>query len=149
MNKDIYDTKQKGNLLLENVFTWLHNGEYSKIPPFFIFSKADEKKRDVKFLGLAVPGNPLIPFGQDLERARDKDGNEVNNFVAKFTIIDTTDSEITYEWLNALLNNKSESISLAPESWKNFLSLGLDGIKPLKKNNSNRLIHRQSEIEKK
>lgn len=120
-SKNILDTKQKGNLLLQNVFEWLHTGQLEKIPPFFVFQNASEGSRDTRFLGLAVPGNPDIASGEDLKLATDVDGNVKNNYVAKFTILDTSDSPITYEWLKARITDTVSSFSLAPDAWKAFI----------------------------
>ena len=129
LSRDIYDTKQKGNELLRDVFHWLHTRQYDRIPPFFIFQNAEDGRRDTRFLGLAVPGNPDIPFGEDLKRAVDHDGREVNNYVAKFTILDTTDSPITFEWLQERISNRKGSDSTAPAAWRAFVKNGLDAIK--------------------
>ena len=131
LSKDIYDTKQKGNVLLKDVFDWLHTGQYSRIPPFFIFKNADEESRDVQFIGLAVPGNPSIPFGEDLQRVKDKDGDDLNNYVAKFTVLDTSDSPITFKWLQQRITDRDGSLGIAPSAWRSFIENGLSAIDPL------------------
>ena len=60
------ETKLGGNKLLEKVFDCLNNNKnLDEIPPFLIFKKTGER-RNVQFLGLAVPGNPKISPDRDL-----------------------------------------------------------------------------------
>ena len=124
-------TKQMGNKLLEDVFAMLNSGDFSDIPPFFVFKKSGEG-RDVQFLGLAVPGNPNISPDKDLVAFwRTLGDKRFQNYEAYFTILDTKDDEIKKEWLEALLNNHDNSLDLAPNAWKKFIEKGRNGIKPL------------------
>lgn len=127
LSKDIFDTKQKGNVLLRDVFFWLHSRQYNKIPPFFIFQNI-EGSRDTKFLGLAIPGNPSISENNDLQYAKDSSGKNVNNYLSYFTLLDIKDSHISFEWLKARITNKAESDVLAPKAWRDFTSYGLVGV---------------------
>jgi len=127
------DTKQDGNKLLEDVFTILNSGKnYDENPPFFVFKKANDG-RDVQFLGLAAPGNPSISPDKDLVAFwRTHDNKRFQNYEAYFTILDTQNEPIRYEWLEALLYDYDKSIKIAPKSWKSFIESGRNGIKPLK-----------------
>ena len=127
------NTKQGGNKLLEEVFAILNsNKNLDDIPPFFVFKKGD-KGRDVQFLGLAAPGNPNISPDKDLVAFwRTIDNNRFQNYESYFTILDTKNTPIKYEWLEDLLNNHSKSLVTAPKVWKDYITNGRNGIKALK-----------------
>lgn len=128
----IHETKRGGNLLLREVFDALHGNRLEDIPPFFIFEKADSG-RDVRFRGLAVPGNPSIPSDRDLVAFwRTMDGKRFQNYEAYFTILDTGSELITREWIDGLLMGTSQAKDAAPKCWKEFLKKGRAGIKPLR-----------------
>lgn len=126
-------TKQGGNKLLEEVFTTLNIGKnLNDIPPFFIFKK-DKQGRDVKFLGLAAPGNPSISPDKDLVSFwRTLGDSRFQNYEAYFTILDTGEKPISHEWLVSLCADYDNNLKYAPEAWKNFIAEGRNGIKPLK-----------------
>lgn len=131
--REITDTKQKGNELLENIFTILNgkNG-FEDIPPFFIFKKGDEG-RDVQFLGLAAPGNPTISPDRDLVAFwRTIDNKRFQNYEAYFTVLNTKNTPISRKWLESLISNHEESLKYAPEVWKKFIKYGRNGIEALK-----------------
>ncbi len=130
LSKDILKTQQGGNNLLEDVYKWLRTNQHSKIPPFFIFQKEGEGNR---FLGLAIPGSPDIPENLALQRATDSSGHEVNNYVARFTILDTSKSPITYKWLQTRLTNREISNEYAPETWRVFSERGNYCLQPPEK----------------
>lgn len=132
--KDLHDTPRKGNLLLKNIFQWLHeDGDSRKnIPPILIFKKTGDG-RDVQFLGLAAPGNPSIPPDRDLISFwRTMEGKRFQNYEAYFSILDTKNEEIKKEWLVSLYEDHENSLELAPKVWQDFIKKGRNGIKPLK-----------------
>lgn len=130
---DIHDTKARGNLLLKEVFSLLSSVEGRKdIPPFFIFKK-DGTGRNIKFLGLAAPGNPSISPDKDLVSFwRTLNENRFQNYEAYFTILDTKDKPISRKWLNSLIYDYENNLQYAPEAWNNFVNYGRNGIKALK-----------------
>lgn len=130
---ELTKTKQGGNKLLEEVFSILNSGKnLEDIPPFFVFKKGTEG-RDVQFLGLAAPGNPTISPDKDLVAFwRTLGNNRFQNYESYFTILDTKDQAIKYEWLESLLNDHEHSLNLAPNVWKEFVKKGRNGIKALK-----------------
>ena len=130
---ELTKTKQGGNKLLEEVFGILNSGKnLDDIPPFFVFKKSD-KGRAVQFLGLAAPGNPSISPDKDLVAFwRTMGNNRFQNYEAYFTILDTKNEAIKYEWLEALLNDHSNNLAKAPKVWQDFVSKGRNGIKALK-----------------
>lgn len=129
----ILNTKFKGNELLEKVFFSLHtNTNLEDIPPFFVFKKTGNG-RDVKFLGLAVPGNPNISQDHDLIAFwRSTGSNRFQNYEAYFTILDTGSEPIQKQWVRKLISNHDEAMRTAPGVWRSFIQKGRNGIKPLK-----------------
>lgn len=128
--RSITDTPRKGNLLLEDVFSRLNDHRTEDIPPFFIFRKVGTGS-DVQFLGLAAPGNPKISPDRDIVAFwRSLNGNRFQNYEAYFTVLNTT-TNISREWLHALIYDHDSSLDKAPESWKSFVRQGRNGIIPL------------------
>lgn len=127
------DTKKKGNLILENVFALLNEGLHlDDIPPFFVFKKTGVG-RDIKFLGLAAPGNPKISPDKDLVAFwRTVKGNRFQNYEAYFTILNTGETPISKEWIRKLIYDHEHNIEYAPSVWKKFVKEGRNGIEPLK-----------------
>lgn len=130
--KTILDTPRKGNQLLEFVFDCLNSrdGSINNIPPFLIFKKTG-CGWDVKFLGLAAPGNSKISPDRDLVAFwRSMDEERFQNYEAYFTVLDT-DQAISRKWLEALIYDHDNSLQYAPENWKRFIKQGRNGIVPL------------------
>ncbi|MBE5917923.1 MAG: restriction endonuclease [Pseudobutyrivibrio ruminis] len=130
--KTLLDTPRKGNQLLEFVFDCLNSkdGSIKNIPPFFIFKKTGDGW-DVKFLGLAAPGNPKISPDRDLVAFwRSMNEDRFQNYEAYFTVLNT-ENAINREWLRALVYDHDNSFDYAPEAWKMFVSKGRNGIIPL------------------
>ncbi|SDB53902.1 restriction endonuclease [Butyrivibrio sp. INlla16] len=130
--KTILDTPRKGNLLLEFVFDCLNSrdGSIKDIPPFFVFKKTG-CGWDVKFIGLAAPGNPKISPDKDLVAFwRTMNDERFQNYEAYFTVLDTNKA-IDRRWLDALIYHHEDSLQYAPEAWKQFMVKGRNGIIPL------------------
>lgn len=129
------DTKKKGNLVLEQTFELLNEGNsLEDIPPFFVFKKvSSDRGRDIQFLGLAAPGNPKISPDKDLvafwRTVKDK---RFQNYEAYFTILDTGKNPISRKWIESLIYDHGNSLEYAPDAWKKFVKHGRNGIIPLK-----------------
>lgn len=125
--RSLLDTPKHGNELLEKVFNEMHcYSDLQDIPPFFIFKKVPNSGRDIKFLGLAVPGNPHIPPDRDLVSFwRSKGDERFQNYEAYFTILD--EGEIRKEWIHDLLYDHS-NLRYAPHKWKKYIKEGKEGI---------------------
>ena len=130
--KDLHDTPKKGNRHLQDIFSKIDSkDDRQNIPPLLVFQWAG-RAFDAKFLGIAVPGNPNIPTDHELNAIwRSKNGNRFQNYEAYFTILDTGAEVISKDWLKSLINDHANSLDLAPESWKNFIKYGRQGVKPL------------------
>lgn len=127
-NKHYLDTKQKGNLFLEEVFNNAYGSEEDrrKIPPIFIF-RSTGNRSDVEFLGLAVPGIKGKGIGQSLQLKTFTDRTDsFDNLVAHFTILETP--FISREWLRDLKDVSRNPIENAPEEWKKFIKEGIDSV---------------------
>lgn len=128
---NILNTKQGGNKLLEQVFSMLNSNNIKDIPPFFVFQKTGNR-RDVKFLGLAVPGNPDISPDKDLVAFwRTVNNSRFQNYEAYFTILDTASEPISRKWLNSLIYDHY-NLEYAPRVWKEYINKGRNGIIALK-----------------
>ena len=88
---DIHATPRQGNLILKNLFNGAHSKEVTdQFPVIFIFSGTGEY-RDVRFLGLAVPGSNTLDFDDDLIaiwRTTGYENKRFQNYKSKFTILD-------------------------------------------------------------
>ena len=131
--RELKDTKLKGNELLEQVFAILNStSSHEDIPPFFVFKKTGTG-RDVKFLGLAAPGNPNISPDRDLVAFwRSMGENRFQNYEAYFTILNTGEKPISRKWISALIDNHNDSLRYAPDVWKKYIREGRNGIIALK-----------------
>lgn len=130
---EIEKTKRRGNLILRQIFDNLAEGgeALNKIPPILLFQKTGEE-RDVRFLGLAVPGVPNLHPDEYFSTVwRTQNGIRFPNYVAKFSVIKLEEGFVKKEWLNALRQTNDKALDLAPSSWKNFTQKGLNGIEPL------------------
>lgn len=92
----LHETRRFGNELLRRFFDRLHAGDSGRrsIPPIFVFSGTGEW-RDVRFLGLAVPGGPDIENFDDLVAVwRSSEGLRFQNYRARFTILDVAEKAV-------------------------------------------------------
>lgn len=130
--RELTDTKKKGNKILEDAFGLLNSGDsLEDMPPFFIFKKTGNG-RDIKFLGLAAPGNPKISPDRDLVAFwRTVRENRFQNYEAYFTILNTGDTPISRKWIESLIYDHEHNLELAPPVWKRFIEKGRNGIVPL------------------
>ncbi|MEH7379109.1 restriction endonuclease [Bacillus sp. JJ1533] len=133
----LHETPKGGNKLLADIFRTVYEGPEArkKLPAILVFQKriTDNSKRSVRFLGLAVPGNPSINPDEALVAIwRTKKGERFQNYEAYFTILDTGIEPISKEWLNALRMNQENLLELAPKVWRDFIKKGLTAVKPLK-----------------
>lgn len=144
--KDILDTRNHGNEILESVFDMLHIGvDFQDIPPFLVFQKVGTG-RDVKFLGLAVPGNPDISGDNDLIAFwRSMDEKRFQNYEAYFTILDA--KQIDKRWLQALIEDHDNSLEYAPKAWVEFMKYGRRAVRALKAKKINTIPSRYDQMQ--
>lgn len=129
--RDLHKTNLHGNEILRYIFDLACSSDANlrkKIPPVFVFKKA--KGRDVKFLGLAVPGIKGKPKKDWLTAVWgcNRDGDRFQNYKAYFTILNTgTGSEyqsgfgINLAWINDIEQGKAYESKYAPFEWKKYV----------------------------
>jgi hypothetical protein len=102
---ELHDTPRSGNKILRHSFGILHDPapQRREVPPFFVFTKASAAGgRDVRFLGLAVPGAPDVEPTDDLVAVwRTADGERFQNYRSTFTILDV--AQVERSWFEQLL----------------------------------------------
>lgn len=131
---DLHKTNLHGNEILKYIFelaTFDDIEKRKKIPPVFVFKKAGG--RDVKFLGLAVPGIKGKPSKDWLTAVwgSNKKGDRFQNYKSFFTILDTSSGNdietgfgINLAWLNDIEVGKAYESVYAPKEWKKYISKG-------------------------
>lgn len=125
----LHDTPRYGNILLRDIFANAHGTkkDRQKVPPILIFTRAGDY-RDVKFLGLAVPGAEDIGSNDDLVALwRLSKRNRFQNYKAQFTILDV--SQVPLRWVEDVKSGKPLS-EHCPREWRNWVETKV--YKPLK-----------------
>lgn len=119
----LHNTKKNGNEILRTCFEKLEDNNRKQIIPFFIFKKENEKtKRDVRFLGLAIPGdNRLTKEEQLISVWSQRNGKRYQNYRAVFSILNV--DEIDRRWLEDLKNGIEDS-KYAPKEWIEWQNTG-------------------------
>ena len=91
----LHETQPGGNEMLRFVFDAVHLPTPLRqfVPPFFVFQKNQRGPgRDVKFLGLAVPGGADVAPLDDLVAVwRTTEGERFQNYKSAFTILDVAE----------------------------------------------------------
>jgi hypothetical protein len=119
--RELHDTPRQGNLILRNLFDEAHGRRCSlHFPPILIFGNTGIY-RDVRFLGLAVPGAEGMGSDDDLVAVwrTAKNGLRFQNYKAIFTILDV--ACVTRTWLNDIKQGNILSSSYAPIPWVDWV----------------------------
>lgn len=112
----IHNTSRKGNEILRTCFEKLEEDDRESIIPFFIFQKV--KGRNVRFLGLAIPGDDRLTKEEQLISVwSQKDAKRYQNYKSVFSILDV--ETIDRRWLIDLKNSVKDS-KYEPENWKKW-----------------------------
>lgn len=124
--KEMHDTKRGGNDVLRRCFAALHADPPQRdlIPPFFVFEKATPGGggRDVRFLGVAVPGARGVQPSEDLVAVwRSTGGLRFQNYRAIFTVLDI--AVATRAWIDELKQGISTGPA-CPPGFKAFQTKG-------------------------
>jgi hypothetical protein len=101
--RDLLDTPRHGNEILRRTFARAHGDPQSRaqVAPHLLFAKAGQG-RDIVFRGLLAPGARSLTADEDLVViAHDRQGLELRNYQAKFTVLDA--ERVTRVWLNDVL----------------------------------------------
>lgn len=119
--KQLLDTPRGGNRILTHLFAGRHDPDInSHFPPILLFGWTGEY-RDVRFLGLAVPGaQSLGPDDDAVAIWRTGNGDKrFQNYKAIFTVLDVP--VVTREWLADIKNKRAASSEYAPRPWIEWL----------------------------
>lgn len=113
---DLHHTSRGGNGFLRDTFHALHSDppRREEIPPFFLFKPTGEG-RDLKFVGVAVPGGSELDADSDLVAVwRRTPKGRFQNYRAIFTVLDIATAK--RGWIDGLLAGHR----LGPETPKPF-----------------------------
>jgi hypothetical protein len=123
--KQLHDTSRSGNVILRSCFHRLHGSppHRDEIPPFLLFNRASQAGgRDVRFLGLAVPGAQDVQPIDDLVAIwRTSDGQRFQNYRATFTILDV--ATLPRSWLGELAAGSALGAS-CPKPYRDWVDTG-------------------------
>lgn len=117
----ILDTPRGGNRILTYLFAGRHDPTVTDHFPVILLFGWTGKYRDVRFLGLAVPGTPSLGPDDDLVAIWRTGGeNErFQNYRAEFTVLDVP--VISQDWLNDVRNGNAVVSRYAPRPWLEWL----------------------------
>ena len=119
----LHETPRNGNELLRRIFGLSHEGPESraKVPPILIFA-ATGVWRDLKFLGLAVPGTADSRASEDLVAIwKNSRGKRFQNYRAHFTVLDVP--VVSRAWLRDIFAGQPHSGN-APTAWRRWAETG-------------------------
>lgn len=118
---DLHQTPRQGNLMLRNLFDEAHqHQESSAFPPIILFGNTGTY-RDVRFIGLAVPGAAGMGGDDDLVAVwrTTNDGVRFQNYKATFTILDVP--VLSRAWLKDIQAGMAISSSHSPKPWMDWV----------------------------
>lgn len=109
----LHDTPRGGNRILKAAFGAARDPD-AYVPPFFLFEKTGTG-RNVRFRGLAVPGNPNLEADSDLVAIwRTTNGERFQNYRSVFTVLDA--GVIAREWITDVVAGDPET-EHCPAAW--------------------------------
>lgn len=114
--RQLHDTGRDGNLILKTIFEDSRAGAKGRqdVPPIFLFASAGVG-RDMRFLGLAIPGASDLDASEELVAIwRSVKGERFQNYRARFTVLDA--AVISRTWIDSLIAGKPDH-TLAPDAW--------------------------------
>jgi hypothetical protein len=115
--RDLHDTGRDGNLILRTIFEDSRAGKEGRqvVPPIFLFASVGVS-RDVRFMGLAVPGASDLDASDELVAIwRSTKGERFQNYRARFTVLDA--ALMPRAWIDSIIAGEPDH-SLAPEAWQ-------------------------------
>jgi hypothetical protein len=121
--RSLHDTNRFGNELLRRIFDWAHGDATARarVPPIFAFANV-KPNRDVRFLGLAVPGAASVKPSEDLVAMwKVKHGLRFQNYRAIFTILDA--GHVSRAWIEDLIAGVCDS-DHTPAVWRQWQKSG-------------------------
>jgi hypothetical protein len=121
--RDLHDTGRDGNLILKTIYGDARNGVEgrSRVPPIFVFSSIGVW-RDVRFLGMVIPGASDLDASEELVAIwRSVGGQRFQNYRARFTVLD--EARVSRAWIDSIITGRPDD-SLAPDAWNNWKRTG-------------------------
>jgi hypothetical protein len=121
--RDLHDTRRGGNVLLRETFDAVHAipARRADVAPFFLFCKATNG-RDVRFLGLAVPGAREVTPRDDLVAVWKTLGDHrFQNYRATFSVLNVP--VLTRQWVDCVLAG-SPLAPTCPAAWRAWVRSG-------------------------
>jgi len=118
---DLHDTPRKGNLMLRNLFDEAHaQQESNHFPPIFLFGNTGTY-RDVRFLGLAVPGAAGMGGDDDLVAVWRTSSNQIRfqNYKSTFTVLDV--AVIKRTWIQDIQAGNAIGSPHVPKPWLDWV----------------------------
>lgn len=119
--RELHDTPRQGNLILRNLFDEAHRSTCSLyFPPIFLFGNTGTF-RDVRFLGLAVPGAEGMGTDDDLVAVwrTSKAGIRFQNYKATLTVLDIP--RIPRLWINDIKQGNGVNSLHASQAWLDWV----------------------------
>jgi hypothetical protein len=120
----LHNTPRFGNQLLRDMFNAVHSDPPRRhvVAPVFVFGTTGSF-RDMRFLGLAVPGAPQLSSMEDLVAVwKISGGRRFQNYRAALTILDA--SRIDRSWIRELQSGKNASRN-CPAAWSEWVETGV------------------------
>lgn len=121
--RDLHSTGRDGNLILRTIFEDSRTGHVGReaVPPIFLFARAGTH-RDVRFLGLAVPGASDLDSSEELVAIwRSSRSERFQNYRARFTVLDAARTSRT--WIDSVIAGNPDH-ALAPAAWQSWRKTG-------------------------
>ncbi len=141
---DLHLTPRQGNLMLRNLFDEAHQHQKSIFfPPILLFGNTGTY-RDVRFIGLAVPGAAGMGADDDLVAVwrTTNDGVRFQNYKATFTVLDVP--VVTRVWVKGIQQGMAISSTHAPKPWLDWV--GGRKFTPLKSVPTNAVQSKQQQL---
>jgi hypothetical protein len=118
---ELHETPRQGNKILKNLFEEAHSKAASEhFPPIFLFGNTGTY-RDVRFLGLAVPGAPGMSADDDLVAVwrMTADQTRFQNYRAIFTILNVP--VVSRAWIKDVQGGIAVASPQAPKPWLDWV----------------------------
>lgn len=120
--RELHNTPRDGNSILKNMFQARHHTDVTEhFPPIFVFGSTGTY-RDVRFLGLAVPGAESLGQDDDLVavwRTSGPSNERFQNYKAIFTVLDVP--VVTRDWIKDIQSGNATNSPHAPKVWLDWL----------------------------
>ncbi|WP_105101275.1 restriction endonuclease [Microbulbifer pacificus] len=120
--REIHDTPRKGNLILRNLFDARHTStSFDHFPVILLFGGTGQY-RDVRFLGLAVPGAQDLGPDEDLVaiwRAKGSANQRFQNYKSIFTVLNVP--VVSRKWIDDIKEGLTVNSPHAPKTWLDWV----------------------------